>query len=85
MLAIHWSPVNNTKRILKNGISKSKNGLYCFPLTGHKNIDHWWVKTFKTCRKGSRVQYNGFIFRIEQNDMPAYFGHWFGHTTNCFI
>lgn len=46
MLAIHWSPVSNTKRIMKNGIIKSNNGVYCFPLTGHRSLDMWWVKAF---------------------------------------
>lgn len=32
MLVVHWSPVNNTKNILKNGITKSQNGVYCFPV-----------------------------------------------------
>lgn len=78
MLAVHWSPVKNTKRILKNGISKSENGLYCFPLTGQKSVDQWWVINRWKYRKPSR--YDGFIFKIEREDMPAYFGHGYGHT-----
>ena len=82
MLVIHWSAVKNTKKILKNGITKSKNGLYCFPLTGNKKLDHWWVTAFNQhgYRK-HRTQYNGFIFKIEKEDMPACFGHAYGHTT----
>lgn len=81
MIAIHWSPVKNTKKILKNGISKSKNGLYCFPVTGDKILDKWWVRFFNQCGVRERKQYNGFLFRISKNDMPAYFGHWIGATT----
>lgn len=81
MIAVHWSPVKNTKKILKNGISKSKNGLYCFPITGDKILDKWWVKFFNQCGLRERKQYNGFLFRISESDMPAYFGHWIGATT----
>jgi hypothetical protein len=81
MLAIHWSPVKNTKKILKNGILKSKNGLYCFPLTGQKNLDQWWVKRFNQWTgKRNREPYNGFVFRIEKDDMPACFGECDYHT-----
>jgi predicted Zn-dependent protease len=34
MLVVHWSPVKNTRRILRTGIRKSPEGLFCFPLTG---------------------------------------------------
>jgi hypothetical protein len=81
MLAIHWSPVKNTKKILKNGILKSRNGLYCFPLTGEKNLDQWWVKLFNQWKgKGYRVPYNGFVFRIEKEDMPACFDEYYDYT-----
>ena len=72
MLAIHWSPVKNTGKILKNGIRKSKNGLYCFPLTGHREIDKHWIKGFGL-KYRQRVEYNGFIFRIEQQDFACVF------------
>lgn len=80
MLAIHWSPVNNSKNILNNGIRKTKNGVYCFPLTGHLSLDRWWMKQLKRSRKDGK-KYNGFIFRIEEKDLPAYFGHYMGVTT----
>jgi hypothetical protein len=76
MLAIHWSPVKNTKNILKNGISKSKTGLYCFPLTGDYSMDKWWVSILRRGRK----QYNGFVFKIENGDLLAVFEDWIGHT-----
>ena len=81
MLAVHWAPVSNTKHILKNGITRSGNGLYCFPLTGHKSLDRWWLYFFNQCRVRKRKQYNGFVFRLRQQDMPAYFGYWMGATT----
>lgn len=80
MLVVHWSPVSKTKSIIKNGITKSKKGLYCFPLTGHKKLDKWWVYFFNQCRARERKKYNGFVFRIKKEDLPAYFGHWFGAT-----
>jgi hypothetical protein len=79
MLAIHWTPVANTKKILKTGITKSKKGLYCFPLTGNNQVDRWWVKFFNMVR--GKKKYNGIIFRISKNDLPAYFGPWMGATS----
>jgi hypothetical protein len=79
MLAIHWTPVANTKRILRTGITKSKKGLYCFPVTGNLQVDRWWVKFFNMAR--GRKKYNGIVFRISKEDLPAYFGHWIGATT----
>lgn len=80
MLAVHWTPVSKTKSILKNGISKSRNGLYCFPLTGLKSLDRWWIHFFNQCGVRQRKKYNGIVFRLKQSDMPAYFGHWIGAT-----
>jgi hypothetical protein len=80
MLAVHWTPVNNTKPVLKNGIRKSKKGLFCFPLTGHKYLDKWWVIFFNQCGARHRKKYNGIVFRIKKDDLPAYFGHWIGAT-----
>ncbi len=80
MLAVHWTPVNNTKTILKNGIQKSKKGLFCFPLTGHKHLDKWWVNFFNQNRMRHKKKYNGIVFRIKNEDMPAYFGYWYGAT-----
>ncbi len=82
MLAVHWAPVSKTKNILKNGISKSKKGLYCFPLTGHKSLERWWIYFFNQCGARERKRYNGIVFRIKKEDLPAYFGHWIGATNN---
>jgi hypothetical protein len=71
MLAVHWSPVKNTKNILHNGIHKSKGGVYCFPLTGQPSLDKWWANAFR--RRRPRTAYNGFVFRIVQSDLPASF------------
>ncbi|MEM6803366.1 MAG: hypothetical protein AAF696_18305 [Bacteroidota bacterium] len=76
MLAVHWTPVGNTKTILKNGIRKNKKGLFCFPLTGHPSVDRWWVRYFNTTSGRKRKKYNGILFRITEADMPAFFGHW---------
>jgi hypothetical protein len=76
MLAVHWTPVKHTKTILKNGIRKSKNGLFCFPLTGLKSVDRWWIYFFNQCGVRQRKKYNGIVFRITKKDLPAYFGHW---------
>jgi len=77
ILAFHWSPVNNTKRIKKNGIRKNKNGLYCFPLTESHYVDKFWVDLLNNSNK---KEYNGFIFKLTESDMPAYSGNWLGAT-----
>lgn len=82
MLAVHWAPVSKTKSILKNGITRSGNGLYCFPLTGHKALDRWWVTFFNYTASRKRKKYNGIVFRIRKEDLPAYFGNWVGATTH---
>lgn len=74
MLAVHWSPVANTKQILKKGIRKSKAGLFCFPLTGHPTVDRWWLRVVRAERRPKH--YNGFIFRITQEDLPATMAGW---------
>lgn len=79
MLVVHWSPVKNTKSILKDGITKNSNGLYCFPITGIRYVDKFWVDIFNS---KDRKKYNGFIFRLIEKDMPAYFGDWLGATNN---
>ncbi len=80
MLAVHWTPVNETKKVLKNGIRKSKKGLFCFPLTGHKHLDKWWVNFFNQYGVRHKKKYNGIVFQIQKEDLPAYFGHWIGAT-----
>ena len=74
MMAVHWSAVKNTKTILRNGIRKSKRGVFCFPLTGIASLDRWWAQAFRDWRP--RTQYNGFVFRIVQEDLPARWSHW---------
>lgn len=78
MLAVHWTPVNNTKTILKNGIRPSDLGVFCFPLTGNMQLDRWWIRAFNKWKWRQRKKYNGIIFRITQEDMPAHFGHVIG-------
>lgn len=80
MLAVHWTPVSNTGNILKKGIRKSKTGLYCFPLTGNKQLDAWWVKFLNQYAR-ERKKYAGIVFRITEEDMPASFSYWIGQTT----
>ena len=76
MLAIHWSPIESTRRILRHGIRRSKQGVFCFPLTGQPAMDSWWYRALAQWREPSA--YNGFIFRVTRQDLPASFGHW-GH------
>jgi hypothetical protein len=81
MLAIHWSPVKNTKVILRNGIRQTKGATYCFPLTGEPYVDKFWARAFRQWRP--RTAYNGFIFRVVQDDLPAAFSEWIQHHETC--
>lgn len=74
MLAVHWSPVKNTKVILRNGIRRSAGETFCFPLTGQPYVDKFWARAFRQWRP--RTAYNGFIFRVVEDDLPAAFSHW---------
>lgn len=75
MLVVHWSPVKNTKGILRNGITAGKDSAsHFFPLTGHRSVDRWWAQAFRSWRP--RTQYNGFVVRLTDDDMPATFCHW---------
>jgi hypothetical protein len=74
VLVVHWSPVGNTKRILRRGIRKGWRGLFCFPITGIPTVDRWWPRLFRHYQ--SHTSYNGFVFRLVDEDLPAYFGPW---------
>ena len=78
MLVVHWSPVKNTRQILKNGIRKSGPGVYCFPMAGNPSSYRYWRHLF---RAGRPLEYNGFVFRLTPGDLPASFGHYAGGTT----
>lgn len=75
-LVVHWSPVKNTRQILRLGIQKGRRGLYCSPLFGVPLLDRAWPKMFRECHwKRSVARYNGFVFRLTQADMPAAFSN----------
>lgn len=74
MLAVHWSPIENTRRILRHGVRRSKSGLFCFPLTGQPDVDSRWRSAFQQWYRIN--DYNGFVFRVTRQDLPAAFGHW---------
>lgn len=52
----------------------------CFPVTGHLSLDRWWMKALKSFKRDGK-RYNGFIFRVQEQDLPAYFSHFIGATT----
>jgi hypothetical protein len=72
MLVVHWSPVKNTRRILRTGTHKGRAGVFCFPLTGFFALDHWWADCLYAA--GVRTHFNGFVFRLVAADLPALYG-----------
>ena len=86
MLLIHWSKHNNTSDIIKNGIKsirrKNKDydeselkGVWCFPYTRNKTYNNNWKTNLKSWRK-IKTNFNGFVFKLEENDFPIYAGDW---------
>jgi hypothetical protein len=62
--------------ILKTVMRKSKlSGVHFFSLTGIPGLDRFWRTFFRRSTYRHRVQYNGFLFRIIEEDFPARFGH----------
>jgi len=71
--------VANTTKILRNGIhiSKKYRGVFCFPLIGHPSTIRFWPQFLRrTQYKNANGRYNGFVFRLVEEDMPAGFGNW---------
>ena len=92
MLLIHWTKQNNTNDIKKNGIkpTRRKNkcydenelkGVWCFPFTKDKTLNHNWKKNLKSWRK-IKANYNGFVFKLEESDFPILAGDWFSIATS---
>jgi hypothetical protein len=86
MLVIHWAKHNKTNSILANGIRpsyrrgngerKNPRGVYVYPFSRNKSLVGNWRRNLKTwdTRLGN---YNGFIFRIGEEDFPLITGYWF--------
>jgi hypothetical protein len=86
MLVIHWAKHNKTSSILANGIRpsyrrrdgerKNPKGVYVYPFPRNKSLVGNWRRNLKTwdTRLGN---YNGFIFRLAEEDFPLIAGYWF--------
>jgi hypothetical protein len=86
MLVIHWAKQNKTNSILANGIRpsyrrgngerKNPRGVYVYPFSRNKSLVGNWRRNLKTwdTRLGN---YNGFIFRLREEDFPLITGYWF--------
>ena len=93
MLLIHWTPHNNLKTIIKNGIKMSSKtyqllgsekdsnvkikGVWCYPFTYNKSINNNWKRNLKSWRF-KPANYNGVIFKLEESDFPLYANSWVG-------
>lgn len=86
MLVIHWAKQNQTSSILANGIRpsyrrrdgerKNTKGVYVYPFSRNKTLTGNWRRNLKTW-DGSLGNYNGFIFRLVEEDFPLLAGYWF--------
>lgn len=97
MLVIHWAKHNNTSAILANGIrpssaarrmgTRNPKGVYVYPYSRNKTLAGNWRRNLKNA-VGRLGNYNGFIFRLEQEDFPLIAGYWFlnrEHTEQCTV
>lgn len=82
MLVIHWARHNKTDAILKNGIRpasrkhrKNQKGVYAYPYSRLKTMTGNWRRNLKTW-DGHLGNYNGFVFRLTQDDFPLIAGSW---------
>lgn len=84
MLLIHWTKHNYTDDILKNGIRpktrkfksysvKDIKGVWCYPYTRNKNLNHNWKRNLKSWRIIDS-NFNGIVFKLEESDFPVYAG-----------
>jgi hypothetical protein len=86
MLVVHWAKHNKTSSILANGIRPSyrrragarrnPKGVYVYPFSRNRTLIGNWRRNLKTwdARLGN---YNGFIFRLVEEDFPLIAGYWF--------
>ncbi len=94
MLLIHWTPQNNTSDILANGIrpslrqrdGKRIRGVWCYPYTRNKVLNHLWKRQLKSWSR-KHTNFNGFVFRLEPEDFPLYVGSFWasGTPTNSHV
>ncbi|MBK9163557.1 MAG: hypothetical protein IPM21_06495 [Acidobacteria bacterium] len=86
MLAIHWAKQNTTTPILANGIrpsfrrrhgeQKSSKGVYVYPFSRNATLSGNWRRNLKTWDR-NLGNYNGFVFRLQEDDFPLIAGYWF--------
>ncbi len=85
MLVIHWAKQNKTSAILTNGIHPSyprrdrekrdPQGVYVYPFSRNKTLVSNWRRNLKTW-DGQLGNYNGFLFRLVEEDFPLIAGYW---------
>lgn len=81
MLPIHRPRHNTTSDILTNGIlptlrqreGKRIRGVWCYPYTGNKVLNHLWKRQLKSWSR-KNTNFNGIVFRLEPEDFPLYVG-----------
>jgi len=85
MLVVHWAPHNRTGLILQNGIRPSNRkvapkrkvkGVWVYPFSRNKTQIGNWRRNLKTWHN-LKGNFNGFVFRLEDDDFPLYAGYWF--------
>lgn len=89
MLVIHWTKQNKTASILKNGIVPQSTkftyrrwrftvpvpkGVYVYPYTQNRSARGRWRRVLKKAYRWRGGNYNGFVFRLVEEDFPVLAG-----------
>ena len=86
MLVIHWAKQNKTGAILSNGIRPTsrrrdgkvinRKGVFVYPFSRNKTLTGNWRRNLKSW-DSKLGNYNGFIFKLVDDDFPLIAGYWF--------
>ena len=92
MLVIHWAKQNTTANILTYGLRpgyrrqpggarKNPKGVYVYPFSTNRTLCGTWRRNLK--RWDNHIaNYNGFVFRLHEDDFPILAGYWFFNRSN---
>jgi hypothetical protein len=83
---IHWAKQNTTSAILtngirpsfrrRNGVQNNSKGVYVYPFSRNKTLSGNWRRNLKNWDR-KLGNYNGFVFRLQEDDFPLIAGYWF--------
>lgn len=70
-ILVHLTSAKNVKHILRTGIHKNSNGVYCMPVGQNYYLSHQWLRELRRFQPGPLV---AIYFRLPDDEMV-----WYGH------